>query len=586
MFLVAVSMSGQVVLSADAPKVVATGETFRLVYSVNAEPASFNPPKISGLQVLAGPTSSTMSSTQIINGKRTETFQVSYTYILQAGQEGKYTIPPASVVVDGKTYNSGSLVVEAVKASGQTSADDSGQKTGAVSNDDIFLSLTVSKNKVVVGEQLVATLKLYTRVPVTGFEDVRFPSFNGFWSQEIETPSNIEFVRENVNGNIYEAALLRRYMLLPQQSGKLIIDGAEMMCQVRIRTGSDVPRSIFDDFFDSYQTIRKRVSAKPLTIVSDPLPKGAPLSFNGAVGSFSVSARVTRDSVDANEALSFLIDVKGTGNLNLIEAPKPEIPSAFELYDTKITDNSTQGISGTKSFEFPLIARAPGVYTIPPVIFSYYDISKNSYEELSTEAIVVKVGNANSNQSQNPGQGVSLGVNRQAVRSISDDIRYIYSSLPSLAKGNLFFFGSVVYFGLLVMIFVLFLAIERYLSHRIERNRDIAGVRNRKAVKIAKAKLKRAGILLKEGNYSAFYMELHMALLGYVSDKLNLELSDISRDKISGLLYSRNIDNGIVDELLYLLDQCEYARYAPNPGGEGMDNNFSRAIDLISSLEL
>lgn len=586
-FAVASGAVAQTTFTAQAPRVVEVGETFRLIFTSNGEPSSFTPPSITDLDVLAGPTSSTMSSTKIINGKRTESFQVSYTYILQAHKEGKYTIPSASVVIDGKSYASSPVSIEVVKTNNKKSEESSEKSSTTITNQDIFMKISVSKGRVVTGEHLIATIKLYTRVPVAGFEDVRFPSFNGFWSQEIETPQNIDFIRENVNGQIYNSALLKKYLLLPQQSGSITIDAAELVCQVQIRANNSASRSIFDDFFDSYQTLRKRVYSAPVTVKVDPLPSGAPSSFNGAVGTFKMSGKLSKDSVNANEALSLMIDIDGTGNINLIEAPKPEIPASFELYDTKITDSSNKGAggaSGSKKFEYPLIARAPGEYSILPVLFTYYDIAKKEYVTLSTNEFKIKVGDATGVNSSS--SGLPLGVNQQAVRSIADDIRYIHSGRPLLKRGDVFLFGSQIYFVILTLIFFFYLLLEKFLSKRVQRNRDVAGVRSRKANKIAKARLKSAGQLLKEGLYSAFYEELHRAVLGYVSDKLNLSLSDISRDKIEELLVSRGVKEENIVQLLSLIEQCEYARYAPDLGGDNMDKNYSKALDLISSMEL
>lgn len=587
-FAVVSFATAQTSFIAEAPRVVEVGETFRLVFTTNASPTSFNPPSITGVDVLAGPTSSTMNSTQIINGKKTESFQVSYTYILQAKSEGKYTIPAASVVVDGKSYSSSAITIEAVKTNSSRAAESDTKESATITNEDIFMKISISKSRVVIGEHFIATIKLYTRVPVAGFEDVRFPTFNGFWSQEIESAQNIDFVRENVDGKIYNSAFIKKYILLPQQSGTLIIDAAELVCQVQIRASKSASRSIFDDFFDSYQTVRKRVSSSPVNIRVDALPLGAPDSFKGAVGNFTMSGKLSKDSINANEALSLLIDISGTGNINLIEAPKPEIPSSFELYDTKITDNSSKssgGTSGNKQFEFPLIARGPGEYTIPPVLFTYYDITKKQYITLATKEFIVKVGNS-TGVGNSSNSGLPLGVNRQAVRSITDDIRYIQLGRSSLKKGNIFFFASATYFVILALIIFFYFLLEKFLSKRVQRNRDIAGVRSRRANKIAKARLRAAGELLKGGLYSAFYEELHRAVLGYTSDKLNLSLSDMSREKIEESLVSRGVKEEHISELLTLIEQCEYARYAPDPGGDQMDKNYSRAMELISSMEL
>ncbi len=586
-----VSLFAQTSLTVDVPRVVESGESFRLVYTVNAEPSSFNPPTFTGIDLLAGPSQSRMSSTQIINGKRSESLQISYTFILQPASEGKFTIPPASVVVDGKTYSSQSVVVEVVKTDEKrekSTKSDSGTAAGSISSDDLFIRVFVNKSRVVKGEPLTATIKLYTRVPIVGFEDVRFPTFNGFWSQETETPQNIEFVRENVDGKIYDAALLRRYLLLPQQSGTLTIDPVEMICQIQIRSSSSTSRSVFDDFFESYQTVRKRVGSSAVRVTVDPLPDGAPSSFLGGVGEFTLNTTLSIDSVNANEALSFIVSVSGTGNINLIETPKVDFPSGIEVYDTKISNNSSRGsggASGSKQFEFPIIPRGPGVYTIPGVEFTYYDIAQKRYITLKSQDNVLKVGR-DSGGGVTGGNALSLGVNQQAVRSVSDDIRYINTKNHKLRRGSQFFFASAGYFISLIVLITLFFAVEKILSKRVERGRDVAGAKNRRANKVAKTRLKNADSLLKQGLTTGFYEELHRALLGYISDKLNLSLVDLSREKIKLSLDQMSVKPEHTQELLSLLEQCEYARYAPDPAGGEMELNYSRSMNLISRMEL
>ncbi len=569
-------LSAQTTVTVDAPRVVEADEQFRLVFNVNAQPDSFSPPEITGFDVLIGPSSSTMSSTQIVNGKRTESFQVSYTYVLLPKSTGKFTIPAATVTVNGKNYSSQPVTIEVIKSDPNAKKSDD-SSSPSISNDDVFLRVSLSKGRVVKGEQLVATIKLYTRVPIAGFEDVKFPAFNGFWSQELETPQSIEFVRESVNGKIYNAALIRKYTLMPQQSGTLPIENAELICQVQVRSAAAAaPRSIFDDFFDSYQTVRKRVTAPTVRVVVDPLPGGAPASFAGAVGNFNMSAKLSRDSVNANEAFSLIVNITGSGNINLIEAPKIEFPAGFEVYDVKI--------SGNKQFEYPVIARGPGEYTIPGIEFTYYDIANRKYVTQKSGDFKLKVGR-DTGGSATSGV-VQTGVNRQAVRSIADDIRFIYTKGPGLRKGNLFLFGSAGYFIILALIAVMFFVAEKILSKRVERNRDVAGVKNRRANKVARARLKNAESLLKQGLYTAFYEELHRAILGYTSDKLNLSLADMSRDKIKAELEKKMVQEGNINELLTIIEQCEYARYAPDPGGSGMEENYQRAIRLISEMEV
>jgi hypothetical protein len=581
-------------ITVDVPKVVEINENFRLVFSITGDLTSFEGPEINDFDILAGPSPATISHTEIINGRRTDYKTTTYTYILQPKREGQFVIPSAAATINGQTFTSSIVTIEVVKAVPKTDAAATGANPDAaaaqsrdsrgISNDDLFLRMTVNKTQVVKGESLILTIKLYTKVPIERFEDVRFPSFNGFWSQEIETPQNISFERENVNGTIYSSGLIRRYMLIPQQNGTINIEPSEMMCIVQIRPTAGGARSIFDSFFDSYQTERKRINSGPVKISVNPLPGGAPPSFSGGVGEFRMDARLSKDSLNANEAFSMIVEISGSGNVNLLEAPKISFPVDFETYDMKTTDNS-RGASGSKRFEYPLIPRSSGNFKIPAVEFSYYDISKKQYVTLKSKDFEVKVGLDGTGGTSMQGT-LPIGVNRQAVRSISDDVRYIDVKQTGLKRGSQFFFASFVYFISLALIVVLFFVFERLLSKRIERNRDIAGVKNRRANKVARAKLKSAEALLIQGLYTGFYEELYRALLGYVSDKLNLSIADLSKDNIRDELIRKSVKEDHIGELLLLLDQCEYARYAPDPGGGEMDKNYARAITLISEMEL
>ena len=581
--------SAQVSFVVDAPRVVDLDEEFRIVFITNADPSSFDPPTMQGFDILAGPTSSRMSSTQIINGKKSESYEVSYTYIVQPKSVGKFTISAATVIIDGKKYSSQPLSVEVVKGDGANRSGTTQTASGTVSSDDIFMRMSVSKGHVVRGEPLVATLKLYTKLPIAGFEGVKFPTFNGFWSQEIETPQNIEFVRENVGGVIFNAAVLRRYMIIPQQTGTISIDPSEMICQVQVQSAkSNAPRSVFDDFFSETKTVKKRISAPGIKIVVDPLPSGAPASFAGGVGEFSMNAKFNKDSLNANEAVSLIITITGAGNINLIESPKVEFPVDFEKYDVKISDNSNKsgrGASGSKVFEYPLIPRGAGEFTIPNVEFSYYDIQKKKYVTLSSGQLKLKVGRDVGGGASYNGSTLSAGVNKQAVRSLSDDVRYIKTGTSGLKKGVSMMFGSVLYILILAAIIAVYFITLRILGKRIEMNRDVAGLKNRKATKVAKARLKNSEGLMKQNLNTAFYEELHRALLGYASDKLTLALSDLSREKIRESLAVKKVKDELADEFISLIDACEYARYAPDGSGVEMHNNYDRAIKLISALE-
>lgn len=394
-------------LTVEAPRVVTTDETFRVVFTADGRMSDFNWPGSSDFSIVWGPQSGSMSSTSIVNGKRTSTHQETYTYILQAKEAGKFTLPGATATIEHKEYSSNSFSIEVVagetnnsqpaaqaqQSSGATQQQDNYSSdpavTGSVSDKDMFLRLSLGKTSLVKGEPVVATLKLYTRADITGFEDVHFPTFDGFWSKEIEVPQNIEFTRENVNGTIYHSALLRRYMLIPQQVGTLTIEPAEMVCQVRIMSNA-APRSIFDSFFDSYQTIRKRLTTPAVKVNVKGLPAGAPASFGGGVGDFKMDVSLSQQQLKTHEAASLVVTISGKGNIAMLEAPKVNFPPDFEGYDMKSSDKSSyDGTSGTRTFEFPFIPRSHGDFTIEPVEYSYYDIAKGKYVTLTSKPIEI-----------------------------------------------------------------------------------------------------------------------------------------------------------------------------------------------------
>ena len=585
--LCVLTASAQNSFTADAPAVVSTDEIFRVVFTATYEGgkvSDFVPPSFEGLEVLAGPVSSTSTSFQSINGQSSTTHTHSYTYTVRAVQEGKVTLGAASVKIGKETYSTEPRTIEAVKGQvpDQGSAAAGGQRQSA--GEDLMLRMSVSKTRAVVGEPVIVTLKLYVQSSaISGFEDVRFPTFDGFWSQEIDAPQNIQFVRENYNGQIYNSALLRRYMLLPQQTGALTIDPSELVCLLQVRAEQTGPRSIFDDFFSSYQTIRKRVTSEPVTINVSALPAGAPASFTGGVGSFRLSAGFDSDSVAAHEATSLKITISGTGNINLVDAPKVQLPADFEAYDVRKTENISTGESGstgTLTFEYPFIPRVPGVFDIDPVEFTYYDIAAGRYRTLSSGPLRLKVGEG----TRTDAAVIPSGVSKRSVESLGEDIRFI-STVPRLKKAGRMMVGSPAMLIIPVAIVLAAAAVWVLLSRSIARRSDVAGTRNRKAMKVARARLKNASAFLRQGLYSAFYEELHKALHGYISDKLMLPVADLTRERIGEELRSRGKDEAVIQELYDILDACEYARYAPASGSEAMEKHYEQAVKVISQIE-
>lgn len=599
LLMVGYTAVAQNTFTVDAPRVVGQDEIFRVVYTADGEIEDFVSPSVTGAEILAGPSSSRMQSTQIINGKRTQHMEISYTYVLRPTGEGIAKLSAASATIGGKVYTTKELSIEVVKgaASQGGSQQQKGEPTGnaqqgnrssagEVSSQDVFLQLAFSKTKVVKGEPVIATLKLYTRVPIAGFEDIKFPVFNGFWSQEIDTPQNINFVRENVDNQIYNSAVLRKYMLLPQQTGDLEIKPAEMICQVQVRTLHGGGRSIFDDFFDQgYQVVKKRVNSGNATIKVQPLPAGAPANFGQGVGSFDLKVELSRDSVKAHEAGSVIVKIEGSGNLNLIESPKVEMPADFELYDVKTNNNysyGSNGISGSKTFEYPFIPRSEGIFEIPSIEYSYYDIKQNKYVTLKSEPVMIKVL-----KGENQGGTGTLvqGISKQAVANLGEDIRYIQHGNPAFTAKGRFFVGSVAYFIVLALIGVFYCVMYYVLQKRAKLKGDVVRTRNRKANKVARMRLKLAQSYLEQNLRSPFYEEMHKALLGYISDKLAIQFADMQRDTIKETMEAKKVSEANIADFMNLLDECEMARYSMGGGAGEMSAQYQKAITVISNLE-
>ena len=589
--LMALAAAAQDVIKVEAPNVVAADEQFNVTFIIEGEnsPSDFTWSAGSNFQVLWGPQSGHSVSTRIINGRRSRSEQTTYTYVLMPTSTGKFAIPTATAKVKGKEIKSASRTIE-VAAAGSASSRSQGQQQGqpaqrqqaGVSDDDIFLTLDLSRTNVVVGEPITATLKLYQRVNVAGFENVTFPDFNGFWSQEIEAPTNIEFSREVYDGQIYNAALLRKFILIPQQQGAVTITPADLVCLVNIRVAS-AGNSIFDGFFDDYRTIRKRVTSKAVTVNVSPLPAGAPASFAGGVGTFEISAKLSKDVLKTHEAGSLVVTVTGTGNVSLLEEPKVSFPPDMEVYDTKISDRiDKSGLSGSKYYEFPFIPRSYGDFVIEPIKYSYYDVNAKKYVTLETPAIPLTVEKGNESEAS----GIIIsGSSQKDVRTLGSDIRFISTKAPELVSKGSFFVWSPGFWTLTILLFVVAFILWAALRKLAARRADVVGTKNRKATKMALKRLQLAGTFLKQNLYTAFYEELHKALIGFISDKLNMPMAEQSKERMSEALISKDADKALVDKFIGILDACEFARYAPDAGHEAMAAHYEEAVDIISSLD-
>lgn len=588
-----VILHAQTEIQVQTHNVVAADEHFNVTFIIEGEGkvTDFNWSPGEDFQLLWGPQQGRSSSVQIINGKTTKSVQTTYSYLLRPQKTGKFTIPQATAKVKGKEITSRPASIEVV-SSGTSSQQPSQQQqqsqqprqrqSAGVSDNDIFLTVNLSRTNVVVGEPVIATIKLWQRVNIAGFESAEFPDFNGFWSQEIEAPTNIEFTREAYDGQIYNSALLRKFVLIPQQQGTVTISPAELVCLVNIRVSSG-GNSIFDGFFDDYTTIRKKVASKPVTVKVSPLPAGAPASFGGGVGKFSISARMSKDSLKTHEAASLVVTLSGTGNISLLDAPAVVLPPDMELYDTKVSEKvDKSGRSGSKTYEYPFIPRSYGDFVIDPIKYSYYDIDAGKYVTLETPPIPLYV--AKGKETDVAGTVVST-VNQKDVRNLGTDIRFINTKDPQLAARGHFFVGSLSFWMITVVLVLLAGACWLMLNRIAARRADVVGTKNRKAVKMAMKRLHLAGTFLKQNLYTAFYEELHKALLGFISDKLNFPMAELSKENIAEAMKNGGVEERHIQAFIGLLDACEFARYSPTTGHEAMAAHYDAALDVISSID-
>ena len=604
LFAILIALLGSVAVWAQSSirvevhNIVELSERFNLVFIVDGErePSDFQWNASDDFTVVWGPQKGTSRSVQMINGKTTRSSQTSYTYILQARKTGTFTIPAATAKVKGEELQSKPVTIQVVDdgnssgAAAQSSGNSQGSQTtpaqtASANSSDIFMRFTLSRNSVVVGEPVTATLKIYQRTNLVGFENARFPSFNGFWSQEVESPSNVEFQREQVDGTMYNSAVLRRWVIIPQKAGDHTIEPAEIVCLVNVQQRRSTG-SIFDDFFGSdYVTTRQRVTAKAGTLHVSALPAGAPASFGGGVGEFQVQARLSKDSLKTHDAASLILTVSGKGNIALLEAPKISFPPDFEVYDVKTSVNTDKsGTSGSKTFEYPFIPRSPGNFEIGPVQYSYYDVKQRRYHTATAGVLPLSVARSASATAGAPDQGNTLVVDRKGVKNLGEDIRFIRTK-TSLGTEKGFFVYSPLWWGIIVFLLAAGAGIWLGFRKIAARRADVTGTRNRRATRQALKRLAQAKEFLDKNLYTAFYEELHRSLIGFVGDKLAMDMADQNKENISASLIAGGVPEDVAQDFTGLLDACEFARYSPDAGHDAMNAHYEKAVSTITAID-
>lgn len=583
----------EVSFTASAPDVVAVGDQFRLSYTVTTqEVRNFQVPSIKGFDVLMGPSRSTQRNVQMINGKTTSTSSITFTYILMAKAEGEYTIPGASITADGNQMISNAVTIKVIPADkttasqggGKGNVSTSGRQGKTIASDDLFITATVNKTNVYEQEAFLLTYKIYTAVDLRMFENVKLPDFKGFHSQEVELPNNRRWGLEHYKGRNYQTTVYRQFVLFPQQSGKLTIEPARFDASIAQMVEVDDPFEAFFNGGNNYVEIKKTLITPRLTIDVQPLPAGKPANFSGGVGTFDISSSINTTDLKTNDAVTLKVVISGTGNLKLLSDAEVKFPEDFETYDPKVDNKSrlTQdGLSGSKVVEYLAIPRTAGTYKIPPVEFSYFDIKSRSYKTLSTEGYTLNVAKGEGNAQQ----VISNFTNKEDLKVLNEDIRYIKQGDVKLTRRGDFFFGSTSYWMFYVIPALIFMAFFIIYRKQVAANANVARVRTKKANKVAVKRMKLAGKLLGENKKEAFYDEVLKALWGYISDKLNIPLSRLSKDNIEEELQNYGVNEELIKEFIDALNNCEFARFAPGSDNQAMDKVYTASLEVISKME-
>ena len=580
-------------LTGSAPSHVAVGEQFRLTYTVNTQDVSdFRSGAIPDeLEVLIGPNRSMQSSYQMINGHTSSSSSITYTYIVAATKNGTYTIPPAHVVVGGKSIASNAIKIQvsgtAQSNSGSSSPrhhDDDGAEMrdagSQISGSDLFIKVSANKKRVHEQEPVLLTYKVYTLVSLTQLRG-DMPDLKSFYTQEVDLPQQKSFTIENVNGRPYRTCTWSQYVMFPQMTGKLQIPSITFEGIVIQQNRNVDPFEAFFNGGSGYVEVKKRIVAPSIDIQVDPLPT-RPANFSGGVGQFNISAQLNKTETKANDPVSMRIIVSGTGNLKLIKQPVVNFPKDFDKYDPKITDNTkltSNGLEGSKIYDILIVPRHQGKYEIPPVEFTYFDTSTNSYKTARSEGFTLDVAKGSGAASVSDFSG------QEDLKELNKDIRYIKTGEVRQQGVDHFFFGSVAYWITLALLTLVFITLFVVFRQRAIDNANVTKMRGKKANKVATKRLKKAARLMTDNKPGEFYDEVLRALWGYVGDKLNMPVEQLSHDNISQRLSDRNVDEATIAQFIEALDECEFERYAPGDPKGNMNKVYEKAMTAIEKIE-
>jgi hypothetical protein len=570
-----------------SPNVLRVGEQFNLVYTSDEEVSELKLPDIENIELLGGPSQGHSQSVYSVNGKITTSSTYQYTYFLRASKEGKFTINAATAKIKNKAVRSNAITIEVVASGNSTPRSDLGNepddsKSPEIRSEDLYVSLIPDKSEVYLGEQIIATIKIYTKVNLSGIDpNFKGPDFRGFFTEPVETPALRNLQRETIGGDIFYTGVLRKVVIIPQKAGEITIQPFEIDVAVRQELKRRSVDPFFDDFaFPDVQETAVNLKSKAVKIVVKPLPANAPKSFTGAVGSFNFTSSLSKTTAGINEPLTLKYTISGKGNIKLINELNLEVPYDLEKYDPVINTHTNSPLSGTKTFEYMIVPKNAGTFSIPPLAFSYFDPSVNQFKTISSQAFTIEV---------EKGGGDTLvldlpGVSKEDVKMLNQDIRFIKDEKFSM-KPEYYLSDSPLFYSLYALLLALFLFMLWIRSRIIRSNADIVGVRIRRADRYARKRLRKSAELIKLGKNNAFYETLLGAIWGYLSDKLNIPVSTLSRDTAKSALHAKGVDDIVIEDLFSIINECEMARYAQAAGNVTMEKLYRHAIDVISALQ-
>lgn len=584
-------------ITVQAPEQVYVGDNFTVRFSVNDQAKDFRGPTFKGFSLISGPHTSSQTSMSFVNGQMSRSVSTSFSYNLKADMEGTFSVGAATCTVDGKKISSKGFTVrvEKMSAAQQQQRQQQAQQRQAydpwaqqpqpvteIDEKTLFARASISKSNPYQGEQIIITYKIYTQIPISQFAIDKLPGNRGFWAEDLSVGQQIRQYEETVDGRRYQVAEIRRGALFAQENGKLTIDSLDlnvlaMVQQQRRRTGSIW--DLFDDpFFNTRQAVERPLSTNRLSVNVRPLPP-APQGFCGAVGSFDAKGGLVNTSVKANEAISYKITVTGRGNLMLIDAPSPDFPAAFEVYDPQIDDNikkGPDGVSGSRTYEWVLIPRSKGDYTIPAFSFIYFDPVTGQYvtKNIPEQRLRVEKGDASS---------MATASSKDDVKLLNSDINYIHP-LGRLHKTKQSDNPGWAFYTIAALIIIAMSAAIILSRRAATAEQDVAGMRMKRATRMARRRLKKAAALLGAGDTTRFYEEIYKAIWGCLADKYNIPLANLNRDTVSACLAEKQVPDEQQQRIMQVLQDVDMARFAPIDPEAQKQRIFDEALTMIASI--